>query len=243
MINSKKAAIAVTVIVIIIIAIISSTLVLIIFTKVAQGVGAESTFPDTMCRINTALVEKLPSGSKWILKWFFCSSRTTKLDATDWEKCPETYTDYKTSIEAKETPPEAIKNCASEQLANLAMRCWQMYGREKWDFGSYWDYECFKVKISRHIGDNTVKESDVTEFLDCDFLENNKCRSGDCSYCGDSNFIWWDKYLEGDIWKEAKVDANDGYWKICFHDSGVTDIGPLRHDKLVFVQSRNCGVF
>lgn len=217
MINSKKAIVA-TIVAILIIAIISGAVVLVIFTQISKSIGAESTFSDTMCRMNAYLVHKsqLPI-------WLFCSEKKITLDATDWDSCPNTKENVSENIKANKITDDMIKQCASEQLANLAMRCWYMYGRDKWNFvGSVvgWDYPCFKIKFNSHLRTNYLTEKSVTKQLDCDYLPNNDCDPD----CGKKDAIYWESHESG----PCKLQVGEE-WTIKYRDAKS-----LINDQVIF---------
>lgn len=188
-INSKK-ALAAAVVAGIIIAIVAGVIVLIVYAQFVGGIGAESTFPDTMCRVNANIVDKVPSPAKGTLKWIFCVERDVTINAKNWDKCkPEFKTKYENPT-TDDSEKEAIKACASEQIAGLAERCWYMYGEGKWKLGGIGldvKEPCFKFKVY-NLNPYELKKKDVAEQLNTNLLKKDKINWEECSVTNNKNW-------------------------------------------------------
>ncbi|MBD3263288.1 hypothetical protein GF374_02825 [Candidatus Woesearchaeota archaeon] len=160
--------------------------------------GAPSTFSDEMCHMNTALINAVGTGGKWIPPLFFCSMRKAEIKADNWKECPE---EYKTKYDAAETKnkPKALKDCAAYQIGKLADRCWYMGGKGKVDFGILKGkrFDCFNVVVTNMGKNKKLNENDIRNGIKA-VKENGELKYG-ISYKEDSNEFSFepnDKHIE-----------------------------------------------
>lgn len=206
--KSKKAVLVGTLIVVIVIAIIVGVILLF---GVIKPIAAEipTTFNDRLCNINAGIRGAMWAG-KIIVPLWFCGEDKVAIDATDWSRCDPKYKKEKNK-----------KACASQQLAELAMRCWYRYGQDNWDMARInWDYYCFRVKV-KNLGEEKINEKAVTDQLDCKYLSNNDCDpgpgNGGCGGCDGKDAMFWEFH-----WDQCKINK-DEWWTIQYHDHVVEE--------------------
>ncbi len=177
---------------------------------------APSKFGDQACKANAALDNAVtgPEENLHPIQLWFCREREVEISGNNWNAC-----DPDGSKGWEENGDQ--KSCASYQIAELAMRCWDMHGQNKWDLGAgNWDYDCFKIKVE-NIGKAEIDEKDITKQLDCNLLPNNDCNpnpldDGGCGNCGSKDRLYWEWH-----WNHCKIDKGDNDrdgWTIKYHD-------------------------
>jgi len=152
---NKKAVLTSTVATLVI-AIIVGVLILIVVGKIFVATGS-STFVDNMCQANAGIRNLLSDGTKRLMPIIFCGERKINVDGQDYSRCdPDNKFGFKNASDAK--------GCATQQLYDLAARCFNMFGADRWNLNAEESFHnsCFKVFV-RGISNKKITEGDITE--------------------------------------------------------------------------------
>jgi len=145
-IHQSKRGVAVYGAVILLVIVIFSGVIIIGFTNIIRG-GVVEGFPEIMCTLTSSI-----RGNAQIVGikiWpELCETKVIDVDPADWKKCPtvdtsdldfdniEPYQLVSSSHYGSSPVKAFLKECAAEQVVNLATRCWSMRGRGAYDPGS-----------------------------------------------------------------------------------------------------------
>lgn len=219
------------------------------------------------CHFNAMLdnaVEGPVGGAAHPMSLWMCKEKKIQggIQADNWDKCPETREEFNigekteaseelpseeeqeltmptgAAIFEKETvPPEALRDCAQEQIFDYALKCWQMYGSGKWKFAATtWDYDCYRFDIL-NLGEKEITEKSFTEFMKSKnyctkyFGNTHICSVLPNSDCGVNDAVIW-SHKKDDITKLCKENIpmkTGDLWEMKFRDHDL-----FGNDKIAF---------